>query len=89
MATAAGVAPLVAGKPHAPFVNLVSARTDRVAVVVGDRPATDGLLAVRLDVPFALVFSGVTPAGSPTSDPTPAASAPDLGALVASALDAR
>ncbi len=89
VATAAGVAPLVAGKPHRPFVDLVSGRTERVAVVVGDRPATDGLLAVGLDAPFALVFSGVTPAGSPVSDPAPAASAPDLGTLVASVLDAR
>ena len=33
-----------------------------LTLVVGDRPATDGLFAKRLGVPFALVHSGVTPA---------------------------
>ena len=39
-------------------------RGDRAAVMVGDQPATDGRLAERLGIPFVLVDSGVTAAGS-------------------------
>src|SRR6185437_5895486 len=61
VATATGTTPVVAGKPHQPMADLIVDRTGPVAVVVGDRPATDGLLARRLRAPFALVLSGVTP----------------------------
>ena len=60
VATAVGVDPEVAGKPHQPMADLMTGRASDVVVVVGDRPATDGLLARRLGVPFALVLSGVT-----------------------------
>lgn len=63
VAYATGIESLVAGKPHQPIADLVTARAGDVALVVGDRPATDGLLAARLGVPFALVLSGVTRAG--------------------------
>jgi len=73
--------PQVAGKPHQPMVDLVTARVGRVAAVVGDRPATDGRLAAALGAPFALVLSGVTGAGE-RPDPAPDAVAADLGRLV-------
>jgi len=62
-----------------------SARTD-AAVMVGDRPATDGRMAEALGVPYALVYSGVTAEGSAPSQPAHAASAADLGALVRAVL---
>ncbi|HVX21735.1 MAG TPA: HAD-IIA family hydrolase [Acidimicrobiales bacterium] len=60
VATATGTVPEVAGKPHQPMADLILDRTGPVAMVVGDRPATDGLLAERLGAPFGLVLSGVT-----------------------------
>jgi len=56
-------------------------------VMVGDRPATDGALAAQLGIPFALVLSGVTPAGTGPEEAGAAAVAPDLLALVRQALD--
>ncbi|HEV3354265.1 MAG TPA: HAD-IIA family hydrolase [Acidimicrobiales bacterium] len=85
VATAAGVDPTVAGKPHAPMVELVRARLGRDldgATVVGDRPSTDGLLAVALGVRFALVLSGVTTERDLPVDPQPAEVAADLASLV-------
>lgn len=71
VATASGVIPEVAGKPHAAMARVVRDRfalrsTD--AVVVGDQPGTDGRLAQRLGVPFALVHSGVTPPEAEITD---------------------
>ena len=63
VATASGVAPEVAGKPHEPIARLVERRAGQVSVVVGDRPSTDGALARQLGASFALVLSGVTKAG--------------------------
>jgi ribonucleotide monophosphatase NagD (HAD superfamily) len=51
-------------------------------IVVGDRPSTDGLMAQRLDLPFALVFTGVTKEDDLPVDPEPAKTAPDLPTLV-------
>jgi HAD superfamily hydrolase (TIGR01450 family) len=85
VATAAGVAPTVAGKPHAPMVELVRARLgDDLdgSTVVGDRPSTDGRLAVALGVPFALVLSGVTKEEDLPVDPQPAEVAADRASLV-------
>ncbi len=65
VATAAEVVPELAGKPHRPMADLVRARAVDVTVVVGDRPATDGVLAQRLGVPYALVRSGVLRSGDP------------------------
>jgi 4-nitrophenyl phosphatase len=81
----------VAGKPHPPAAALVHERVGSVDgdpanrerhIMVGDVPATDGLLARRLGYRFGLVLSGVTtPADLPT-DPEPDHVAPDLATLV-------
>ena len=84
VATASGREPLVAGKPHRPMADLVRAELGGVmdgAVMIGDRPETDGEFAVQLGIPFALVRTGVTPAGV-TVEPVPGFDAPDLGTLV-------
>lgn len=84
VATASGAVPEIAGKPHRPMVELIRSRAGSVHAVVGDRPATDGVLARRLGVPFALVLSGVTAPGDDVGAPAPDAQHADLGALVAS-----
>ncbi len=87
--TAAGVTAVVAGKPHAPMVELVRSEIgeeqSRAAVVVGDRPSTDGLFAQVLGCAYAHVASGVTPAGS-AIDPVPELVAADLAAVAATLL---
>jgi HAD superfamily hydrolase (TIGR01450 family) len=82
VAAAAETAPEVAGKPHPPIVALLADRAPDVALVVGDRPSTDGLLARRLGVAFALVRSGVTTPDDKTPEAEPDIDAPDLAALV-------
>ncbi len=82
VATAAQSTPEIAGKPHEPLVALVRRRAPDARLVVGDRPATDGLLARRLGLPFALVLSGVTPSGHGTLEVDPDEEATGLGALV-------
>jgi glycerol 3-phosphatase-2 len=64
VATASGVEPIVAGKPHGPMADLVRARLGDGGIVVGDRVDTDGLLAHRLGYRFVLVESGSTPPGT-------------------------
>lgn len=62
IATASGVAPIVAGKPHVPMATAVRELTGGVsssAVMVGDRPSTDGRFARTLGCRYALVRSGV------------------------------
>lgn len=85
IAVASGVAPEIAGKPYAPMGALVRSviGDDAVAgaVMVGDRADTDGRFARTLGCRFALVHSGVTPAGA-TVDPVPDLVAADLAALV-------
>jgi 4-nitrophenyl phosphatase len=81
VATAAQTEPEVAGKPHDPVVALIRTRVPDAALVVGDRPSTDGLLARRLGLPFALVRSGVTRPGAPVTGVEPAIDAPDLAAV--------
>lgn len=81
VATASGVRPEVTGKPHAATAELIVARHGPVDVVVGDKPETDGGLAVELGARFGLVLSGVTAAGT-TVEPTPWRVATDLAALV-------
>ena len=73
VATASGVSPEVAGKPNEPMAAMVKERFgfddgDSSVVLVGDQPSTDGRLAERLGIPFALVDSGVTAAGTPVTD---------------------
>jgi len=69
--TATGATATVAGKPYAPMCETVWRRLgrDRAAVVVGDRPDTDGRFAVALGYDFALVLSGVTHAAAGIDPP--------------------
>ena len=90
IATATGVEPEVAGKPYEPMAELVRQRLgDEVegAILVGDRPSTDGLMAKRLGVDFALVLTGVTDADNVPDDPAPEHVADDLAALVERLID--
>jgi 4-nitrophenyl phosphatase len=79
--TATGVTPVVAGKPNAPMADLVRARLGPTAVMVGDRPDTDGRFARLLGYRFALVHTGVTLAHE-VVDPVPDLVAADLRSLV-------
>ena len=65
IATASGVEPETAGKPHSPMVRAVrrllgDAADPQRLVVVGDQVSTDGLLAAALGCRFAIVRSGNT-----------------------------
>ncbi len=82
VATAAQRTPEVAGKPHDPFVALLRAKAPDAVRMVGDRPSTDGVLARRLGLPFALVRTGVTSDGHEPMSVEPDEEAPDLLALV-------
>lgn len=85
VAAAGGIEPEVAGKPYQPMADAVKDRLGGDAddgIVVGDRPDTDGLIAKRLGLPFALVFTGVTHEDDLPVDPEPAMTAPDLPSLV-------
>lgn len=82
VAYATGVTPVVAGKPNEPVARLVGDRVPDASIMVGDRPSTDGLLARRIGVPFALVLSGVTKPGEEPADPPADRVAPDLKSLV-------
>ncbi len=84
--TATGVQAEVAGKPHPPMAELVRARLGEAGVMVGDRPDTDGRFARALGYRFALVHTGVTPAGVAV-DPDPDLVAPDLASLVPQLVD--
>jgi len=80
--TASGVAPVVAGKPYAPIVDLIRARYGPTGMAVGDRPDTDGRFAHALGYAFGLVLSGVTRADDLPVEPAPDVIAPDLTTLV-------
>jgi len=85
VATASGVTPEVAGKPNPPMVEYIRRHVlaDGVtAVMVGDQPGTDGVLAERLGIPFALVDSGVTRPGTPVDGTPVAVRSADLVTLV-------
>jgi HAD superfamily hydrolase (TIGR01450 family) len=95
VATAAGVVPEVAGKPHQPMVELVQSMVPEIVVdprallMVGDRPSTDGRFAARLGGRFALVRSGVTLPGDPAGlEPSPDLDAPDLAAVARAVMGA-
>jgi HAD superfamily hydrolase (TIGR01450 family) len=81
---ASGVTPIIAGKPYEPMAALVratvGAEAAKSAVMVGDRPETDGLMAATLGCRYAHVESGVTPPGS-TVVPTPDLIAPNLAGV--------
>jgi HAD superfamily hydrolase (TIGR01450 family) len=85
--TASGVVPEIAGKPHEPMASLMRdtfgfESGDASVVMVGDQPKTDGRLAARLGIAFALVDSGVTPADASGFDVPVVLRSADLGALV-------
>lgn len=82
VARASQVEPEVAGKPYAAMAALVRDRAPDTGLVVGDRPATDGLFAKRLGVPFALVHSGVTPAVHGELEEQPDLEADNFAAVV-------
>jgi len=87
---ATGVDAEIAGKPYEPMAELVRRRLgDDLdgAILVGDRPSTDGLMARRLGVDFALVLTGVTDADNVADDPAPEHVADDLSALVQRLID--
>lgn len=86
VAVASGRTPEVTGKPHPATARLLEARFGPVDVVVGDKPETDGGLAVELGARFGLVLSGVTDVTHLPVQPEPAWVADDLGTLVATAL---
>ena len=68
ISAASGREPIVTGKPHEPMAHLVLSRCAGVEpqsmLMVGDKVSTDGLFAETIGCPFALVMTGVTPAGS-------------------------
>jgi glycerol 3-phosphatase-2 len=84
---ASETAPLVAGKPHATMADVVAARcgpgyAPSLALMVGDRPSTDGRFADTLGCRFALVRSGVTaPGGPPDAAVDPTFDVADLAAV--------
>lgn len=84
VATAAGVTPVIGGKPHGPAAELVAreigAESAATAVMVGDRPSTDGLFARTLGCRFALVLSGVTTSADGI-EPVPDIVAADLAGV--------
>ncbi len=87
VATASGVTPEIAGKPHRAMATLMKDRFgfvdgDASVVLIGDQPATDGRLAERLGVPFGLVDSGVTAPGLDHFDVPVGIRAPDFVSLV-------
>lgn len=63
VATASGVTPTIAGKPHEAMANLVRTVSGvedlSSAWMIGDRSSTDGLFARRVGCRFAHVMSGV------------------------------
>jgi HAD superfamily hydrolase (TIGR01450 family) len=86
--TASGVAPVVAGKPYPPIVDLIRARYGTTGIGVGDRPDTDGRFARALGYDFGLVLSGVTRPQDLPVEPAPDVVAADLATLVTTALRA-
>lgn len=90
VATAAGAAPEVAGKPHAPMAELVRALVGSGPhVMVGDQAATDLAFGRLLGARTALVLSGITTAADLPLDPPPDVVAADVGALVTAELAGR
>jgi 4-nitrophenyl phosphatase len=82
--TGSGVAAVVAGKPYEPMADLVRAELgDAVgdAIMVGDRPDTDGRFARALGCRFGLVLSGVTHRRDLPVNPVPDLVADDLARL--------
>jgi HAD superfamily hydrolase (TIGR01450 family) len=94
VATASGVTPEIAGKPHGPMASLMKDKFgfddgDTSVVMIGDQPGTDGRLAQRLRIPFGLVDSGVTPAGADVTEVPVSLRYSDLASLVETCLSGR
>lgn len=83
VAYAAGVFPIVAGKPHDAMAAIVADRVGSVELMVGDRADTDGVLARALGARFALVLTGVTTSRDLPVTPSPDFVARSLAELVA------
>lgn len=87
VATAAGVTPVVAGKPYPTMVAAVDALVGGLdpatTLVVGDRPSTDGAFAATIGCGFALVRSGVTEPDRPVDLPPGVECVLDVADLVA------
>ncbi len=84
VATGSEALPVVAGKPHPAMAALVREVVGDVALLmVGDRPDTDGLFAVRLGCDFGLVLSGIVTPGQDLSrvEPKPSIIANDLATM--------
>jgi 4-nitrophenyl phosphatase len=98
IATASGVEPETAGKPHPPMVTAVlrllvgegsvGEELRRRLVVVGDQVATDGRFAAALGCRFALVRTGSTPPGAGV-DAQPDFDGADLAAIADALLAGR
>jgi ribonucleotide monophosphatase NagD (HAD superfamily) len=84
---AAGVSPIVAGKPAPAAARLVADRIGPIAVSVGDRVDTDGLFAAAIGSRFALVLSGVTSASDLPVTPAPDIVGDDLATVVRQELE--
>jgi 4-nitrophenyl phosphatase len=92
VSTAGGVAPIIAGKPYEAMAalvrSIVGVDASRAAVMVGDRPSTDGLFARTLGCRYAHVRSGVTPADALVV-PTPDLEVDDLAAVADAVIGGR
>jgi 4-nitrophenyl phosphatase len=85
VAYGSGATAIVAGKPHPAMASLILERVGQIpAIMVGDQPITDGVLAEVMKIPFGLVLSGVATSAVGVS-PVPFVVAADLQALVAAA----
>ena len=78
VATATGLEPEIAGKPHHPIAELVRAQLGPSGLMVGDRADTDGLFAGVVGYDFALVLSGVTTEADLPTDPPAVHTPPTL-----------
>lgn len=83
---ASGAKAELAGKPAGPIADLLTARFGEPAIVVGDRPDTDGRFAERLGADFALVLTGVTSESDLPVTPKPAMVEKNLARVVAERL---
>jgi 4-nitrophenyl phosphatase len=83
IATAAGVEPVVTGKPHEPMARLVLSRFPGIGpdryLMVGDKVSTDGAFARTIGCRFGFVLTGVGSAGDAPPDCITGA---DLAAVV-------
>jgi HAD superfamily hydrolase (TIGR01450 family) len=79
---ASGVTAVVAGKPNEAMADLVRSSITPGSTMVGDRPSTDGLLARRVGIRFALVLTGIVTRADLPVEPEPDVVADDLDALV-------